>query len=134
MPKHPPGPPMTLGNSAKGRAAASAVRREDNAVDHAFVAAYLFWSADVSATIGRNDVVNRVSGNRHPLAVNFDFIMVTNHAALGRAAIPHAAAGALAVISFELRVEVPMPFIVADPVMPFLRARACTKESPERAS
>src|SRR5262245_66226148 len=128
MPKHPPGPPMTLGNSAKGRAAASAVRREDNAVDHAFVAAYLFWSADVSATIGRNDVVNRVSGNRHPLVVHFDFIMVANHATLGRAAIPHAAARALAVISFELRIEVPMPFIVDDSVIHLLRASVCIKK------
>ena len=95
--------------------------------------AYLFWSADVSATIGRDDVANRVSGNRHPLAVHSDFIMVANHATLGRAAIPQAAARTLAVISSERRKEVPMPFIVADPVMPFLRACACTKESRERA-
>jgi hypothetical protein len=96
------------------------------------VVAYLFWSADVSATIGRDDVANRVSGNRHPLAVHFDLIMVANHATLGRAAIRQAAARTLAVISLELRVEILMPFIVADPVMPFLRACACTKESGER--
>jgi hypothetical protein len=33
------------------RAAASAVRGEDNAVEHTLVVAYLFWSADVSATV-----------------------------------------------------------------------------------
>ena len=44
---------------------------EDNALEHTLVVAYLFWSAEVSATIGRDDVANRVSGNRHPLAVHF---------------------------------------------------------------
>ena len=63
---------ITLGNMRElWRAAASVVRREDNALEHTLVVAYLFWSADVSATIGRDDVANRVSGNRHPLAVHF---------------------------------------------------------------
>ena len=44
------------------------------------------------------------------------------------ATIDQTAARALAIISFECRVEVPMPFIVAYPVVPFLRRRAYTKK------
>ena len=32
----------------------------------------------MSATVRRDDVTNRVSGNRHPLTVHPDFIMVAN--------------------------------------------------------
>jgi hypothetical protein len=89
------------------------------------VVPYLFWSANVSAAVRRYHVANRVTGNQHPLAVHLDFVMVADHPTLGRAAIRQAAARTLAVISSELRIEVPMPFIVADPV---LRACACTKD------
>jgi len=40
----------------------------------------------------------------------------------------------LAVISFELRVETLMPFIVAYPVVSFLRHRAYTKKHGDRAA
>ena len=46
--------------------------------------------------------------------------MVLNHPTLGRAAIRQAAAWTLAVVSSEARIEVPMPFIVADSIASFL--------------
>ena len=88
----------------------------------------------MSTTIGRDHVVNLVTGNRHPFAVHFDFIVVANHATLGRATIHQVAARALAVISFERRVEALMPFIVAYPVISFLRRCAYTKKHGERAA
>jgi hypothetical protein len=88
----------------------------------------------VGTTIGRDHVVDLVVGNRHPFAVDFDFVVVANHATLGRATIHQVATRALAIISFELRVEALMPFIVAYPVISFLRRRAYTKKHGERAS
>jgi hypothetical protein len=81
----------------------------------------------VSTTIGRDHVVNLVIGNRHPFAIHFDFVVVANHATLGRATIHQVAARTLAVISFELRVEALMPFIVTFPVISLLRPCAYTK-------
>ena len=50
---------------------------------------------------GRRDhVVNLVIGNRHPFAVHFDFVVVANHATLGRATIHQVAARTLAVNFF----------------------------------
>jgi hypothetical protein len=86
--------------------------------------AYSSRSADMSTTIGRDHVVNLVTGNPHPFAVHFDLVLVAHHAALGRATIHQVAARALAVISFERRVEALMPFIVACPVISFLRRPA----------
>src|SRR5215813_7042561 len=60
--------------------------------------------------------------------------MVTNPAALGRPTIHQIAARASAIISFEFRVEVAMPFIVAYPVVSFLRRRAYTKKHGDRAA
>jgi hypothetical protein len=110
----------------------SAVRREDNAPYHAFAVA-LSLSTDVSTAIWGRFAVNHALGNWCPRAVQSHFVAAAYLAALGRAAIRLAAARTLAVISSELCIEVPMPFIMADPVTPFLRACACTKESRERA-
>src|SRR6476661_8155942 len=88
----------------------------------------------MSATIGRDHVVNLVTGNPHPFAVHFDLVVVAHHAALGRATIHQVAARALAVISFERRVEALMPFIVACPVISFLRPCAYTMKRGERAA
>src|SRR6267154_965487 len=41
----------------------------------------------MSTTIGRDHVVNLVTGNPHPFAVHFDLVVVAHHAALGRATI-----------------------------------------------
>jgi hypothetical protein len=79
----------------------------------------------VSAAIGRDHVVNLVIGNRYPFAIHFDFVVVANHATLGRATIHQVAARALAIVSFELRVEVLMPFIVTYPIVSVLRCRTC---------
>jgi hypothetical protein len=78
----------------------STLLQEDHTEYHALAAAYLFWSADVSATIGCDHVVNRFIGDRHPFTVNFDLVVVANHATLGWATIHQVAARALAVISF----------------------------------
>jgi hypothetical protein len=110
----------------------SAIRREDNAPYQAFTVA-LSWSTDVSTAIWGGFPVNHALGNRRQRAVQSHLVDAVYLAALGRAAIRLAAARTLAVISSELRIEVPMPFVVADPVMPFLCACACTKESRERA-
>ena len=87
----------------------------------------------MSTTIGRDHVVNLVTGNPYPFAVHFDLVVVAHHAALGRATIHQVAARALAVISFERRVEALMPFIVACPVISFLRRCAYTMKRGERA-
>ena len=87
----------------------------------------------MSTTIGRDHVVNLVTGNPHPFAVHFDLVVVAHHAALGRATIHQVAARALAVVSFECRVEALMPFIVACPVISFLRRSTYTKKPRERA-
>ena len=76
----------------------------------------------MSTTIGRDHVVNLVTGNPHPFAVHFDLVVVAHHAALGRATIHQVAARALAVISFERRAEALMPFIVACPVISYRRS------------
>jgi hypothetical protein len=88
----------------------------------------------MSTTIGRDHVVNLVTGNPHPFAVHFDLVVVAHHAALGRATIHQVAARTLAVISFERRVEALMPVVVACPVISFLRRCACTMKRGERAA
>jgi hypothetical protein len=82
----------------------------------------------VGATIGRDHVVDLVVGNRRPYTVHFNFVVVANHATLSRPTIHQIAARALAVISFEFRVEALMPFIVAHSVVAFLRRRAYTEK------
>jgi hypothetical protein len=69
----------------------------------------------VSATIGRNDVVDLVVGDRRPDTVHFNFVVVANDTTLGRPTIHQIAARAPAIIPFEFRVEALMPFIVATP-------------------
>ena len=88
----------------------------------------------MGTTIRRNHIVDLVVGNRHPFAVDFDFVVVANHATFGRATIHQVAARALAVVSFELRVEVLMPFIVTYPIVSVLRCRACKKKHGEPTS
>ena len=85
-------------------------------------------------TIRRDDVVDLVIGNRRPLAVYFDFVMVANHTALSRATVHEVAALAFAIVSVQLRVEALMPFIVAYPVISFLRRCAYTKKHGERTA
>jgi len=79
-------------------------------------------------TIGRDHVIDLVAGDRHPCTVNFNFVVVANHAALGRPTIDQTAAWTLAIISFECRVEVLMPSVVAHPEVAFLRPRTYTKK------
>src|SRR5215467_4377480 len=112
----------------------SALERQNDAEQNALVWTHLPWSADVSATIGRDHIVDLVVGNRRPRTVHFNFVMVANHAALGRPTIHQIAARAFAIISFEFRIEVAMPFIVAYPVVSFLRRRVYTKKHGDRAA
>src|SRR6266566_1519342 len=51
----------------------SAFRGKNDAEQHAFVRAYLSGSADMSATIRRDHIVDPVIGNRRPFAVYLDF-------------------------------------------------------------
>ena len=87
----------------------------------------------MSTTVGRDRIVNLIIGNRRPFAVHFDFVVVANHATLGRATI-HQVAARTSVISSELRVEALMPFIVTHPVVSFLRGCACKKKHGDRAA
>src|SRR5260370_6737476 len=87
---------------------------------NALVRPHLPWSADMSATIGRDHIVDLVVGNRRPYTVHFNFVVVANDATLGRSTIHQIAARALAIVSFECRVEALMPFIMAHPAVPFL--------------
>src|SRR5262245_9350813 len=112
----------------------SAFRRQNDAEYNALVLTHLSRSTDVSATIGRDYVVDLVIGNRRPCTVHFNFVVVANHATLGRPTIHQIAARALAVISFELRVEALMPLIVAHSVVSFLRRCAYTMKHGDRAS
>src|SRR5262245_16370360 len=112
----------------------SALERQNDPEQNALVWTHLPWSADVSATIGRDHIVDLVVGNRRPRTVHFNFVMVAKHAALGRPTIHQIAARASGIISFEFRVEVAMPFIVAYPVVSFLRRRAYTKKHGDRAA
>src|SRR6202022_4192629 len=81
----------------------------------------------------RDHIVDLVVGNWHPFAVDFDFVVVAEHATLGRATIHQVAARALAIVSLEIRVEVLMPFIVAGTIISFLRCYAYTQKHGERA-
>src|SRR5215813_7334240 len=111
----------------------SALRRQNDTEYNALVRTHLSRSADVSATIGRDHVIDLVVGNRRPNTVHFNFVVVANDATLGRPTI-HQIAARTSVVSSELRVEALMPFIVAHPVVPFLRCRACTKKQRDHAA
>src|SRR6266404_2671394 len=80
----------------------SALRRKNDAEQHAFVYAFLRGSADMSATIWRDHIVDPVVGNRRPFAVHLDFVMVADHAALRRTTVHEVTAGASAVVSVQL--------------------------------
>jgi hypothetical protein len=88
----------------------------------------------VSAPVRRHDMVYLVTGNPHPFAVHFDFVVITDHTALGRATVQQVAARTSAVIPSELGVELLMPSLVADPQTPFLRRRVRTEKRTERAA
>jgi hypothetical protein len=88
----------------------------------------------VSATIRRDYVIDLVIGNRGPYTVHLNFVVITNDATLGRSTIHQIAARALAIVSFECRVEALMPFIMANPVVPFLRCCAYRKNHGHRAA
>src|SRR5262249_23479938 len=90
-------------------------------------------SADVSATIGRDHVIDLVVGNRRPNTVHFNFVVIANDATLGRPTI-HQIAARTSVVSSELRVEALMPFIVARPVVSLLRCSVHTKKQGSRAA
>jgi hypothetical protein len=87
----------------------------------------------MGTTIRGDHIVDLVIGNWHPFAVDFDFVVVADHATLGRATIHQVAARALAIVSLEIRVEVLMPFIVAGTIISFLRCYAYTQKHGERA-
>src|SRR5262245_22600886 len=84
--------------------------------------------------IWRDHMVDLVIWNRRPLAVDFDFVMVADHKALSRATVHEVTAGAFAVVSVQLRVEVLMPFVVACAGIPLLRRAAHTKRHGERSA
>src|SRR5262249_37749104 len=58
----------------------SALRRQNDAKYNALVLTHLSRSTDVSATIGRDHVVDLVVGHRRPAYVHFIFVLVSNHA------------------------------------------------------
>ena len=81
----------------------------------------------MSATIGRDHVIDLVVGYRRPNTVHFNFVVIANDATLGRPTI-HQIAAQTSVVSSELRVEALMPFIVARTVVSFLRWRVSTEK------
>jgi len=56
----------------------------------------------MSATIRRDHIVDPVIGNRRPFAVYLDFVMASDHAALGWATVHYVTASAFAVVSVQL--------------------------------
>src|SRR5262249_55388093 len=111
----------------------SALRRQNDTEYNALVRTHLSRSADVSATIGRDHVIDLVVGNRRPNTVHFNFVVIANDATLGRPTINQIAART-SVVSSELRVEALMPFIVARPVVSLLRRSVHTKKQGSRAA
>src|SRR5215467_8598812 len=105
----------------------SALRRQNDTEYNALVGTHLSRSADVSATIGRDHVIDLVVGYRRPNTVHFNFVVIANDATLSRPTI-HQIAAQTSVVSSELRVEALMPFIVARPVVSFLRWRVSTEK------
>jgi hypothetical protein len=81
----------------------------------------------VRTTVRRDHIVDLIIGDQRPFAVHLNFVVVANHATLGRPTIHQIAARTLAIVSFELRVETLMPFIVAYPIVSFLRRRVYTR-------
>src|SRR6266576_4314174 len=80
----------------------SALRRKNDAEHHTFIRAYLPRSADMSATIRCDHIVDLVIGNWRPFAIHLDFVMVADHAALRRATVHEVTAAASAVVSVQL--------------------------------
>jgi hypothetical protein len=54
------------------------------------------------ATVWRNHIIDLVVGNRRPFAVYLDFVMASDHAALGWATVHYVTASAFAVVSVQL--------------------------------
>src|SRR5215471_4595833 len=77
----------------------SALRRQNDTEYNALVRTHLSRSADVSATIGRDNVIDLVVGNRRPFAVHLDLVMVADHAALRRSTVHKVTARAFSVVS-----------------------------------
>src|SRR5262249_32943800 len=111
----------------------SALRWQNDTEYNALVRTHLSRSADVSATIGRDHVIDLVVGYRRPNTVHFNFVVIANDATLGRPTI-HQIAAQTSVVSSELRVEALMPFIVARPVVSLLRRGIHTKKQGSRAA
>src|SRR5262249_25387364 len=111
----------------------SALRRQNDTEYNALVRTHLSRSADVSATIGRDHVIDLVVGYRRPNTVHFNFVVIANDATLGRPTI-HQIAAQTSVVSSELRVEALMPFIVARTVVSLLRRSVHTKKQGNRAA
>src|SRR6516164_4924472 len=111
----------------------SALRRQNDTEYNALVRTHLSRSADVSATIRRDHVIDLVVGNRRPNTVHFNFVVIANDATLGRPTI-HQIAARTSVVSSKLRVEAVMPFIVARPVVSLLRRSVHTKKQGSRAA
>src|SRR5262249_32780890 len=111
----------------------SALRRQNDTEYNAFVRTHLSRSADVSATIGRDHVIDLVVGNRRPNTVHFNFVVIADDATSSRPTI-HQIAARTSVVSSELRVEALMLFIVARPVVSLLRRSVHTKKQGSRAA
>jgi hypothetical protein len=80
----------------------SALRRKNDAEHYSLIRTFLPGSADMSATIWRDHIVDPVVGNQGPFAVHLDFVMVADHAALRRTTVHEVTAGASAVVSVQL--------------------------------
>src|SRR5262245_63020050 len=78
--------------SSHNRFSISAIRRKDDAEQRTLVHAFLFGSTDMSTSIRRDDIIDLVTRNRHPGAVYLHFVVVSNHATLGRPTIHQIAA------------------------------------------
>ena len=72
-----------------------------------------------------------LSWDGDPFTVHFDFIVVAIHPTLSRTTIRVVTAGA-AVFLYEAIVEIPVPFIVADPEISFLSG-STRKRNAEKA-
>src|SRR5262249_23607590 len=111
----------------------SALRWQNDTEYNALVGTHLSRSADVSATIGRDHVIDLVVGNRRTNTVHFNFVVIANDGTLGLHTVHHLA-GETTVVTSELRVEALMPFIGARTVVSLLRRSVQTKKQGSRAA
>src|SRR5262249_8938347 len=97
-----------------GDETSSGFGRQDHAVVLCPIGPDFLGRPNVSAAVGRNNVLDRILGDRQPNAVHFYFIVVADRAGHRRPAVRQIAARRLGVLADQLRIEAVVPSVVPD--------------------